>query len=126
MDIYLYLPGFNEAVATAFGDREVNNRYSQFCSCEGRVISLLNAGMGLIGIVAGPVLMSITACQKASQGFGWKVLDVSLCILFTSLLSVIFMVRGLFGAIFHPGILYKANDVSSSDHPNPNYGQPNV
>lgn len=100
------LPYFKDCLEIGFAYREKNPEYAHFCSWQGRAVCLGIGGIAAVGIILWPPLAVCYACTTTAS-FIWKVLDCTMCLLFTPFLAVVVLIKGLFGATLHPGILFK-------------------
>lgn len=63
---------------------------------------------GIVGLISAPYSVVARACNQS--GCLGNVAIVVLSILATPFLAIILLIRGLFGAIFHPGIMFTVPD----------------
>ncbi len=116
MDISAYLPVAAGIINDFPLAREVKGKNNEFCSCAGRKDSLAVAAFGFFLLVAGPVFTCSDVC-KSKVCFGWKIVDFVACLALGVLLGIALIIKGLFGAIFHPGVVFKSgNDAPPSPY----------
>ncbi len=84
-----------------FDNADGKEKYS---SCTGRVNCLISGP--LAGVVAFKIIRHVVA-EDVHSSRAWKILDIVLFTIFTPLLVIVATIRGLFGAIFHPGVIFK-------------------
>ncbi len=112
MEISAYLPTTAKVILDfRLTAREVRGTNNEFCSYAGRINSLAAAGTGLIMLVTCPIFIVLALCES-KVCIGWKIVDFVASLALGVLFSIALIMRGLFGAVFHPGIVFKSRDAS--------------